>query len=413
MPDNFLLTEHLGVDSCPAAEWDSIDPAQDLDLSHAYLRFREHLEPGDPFVLTARVGGVLVSGLHGSFAAQTTGLFSDPWKMLTGEQFLRAGDDLAERASARDRALALAVGGPDSIVTAEPADPSDAAEEIAALVGPTLVVRGFDTSDVLTAPDTDRPAVLTAMLDHLQRRALDDRWGAIVLPYVDPTNVALRTVLAEQGFDPISLTAASEIPIGGASYDEHLETLRGTRRQRYRKDERAFAAGGLTPTTLDLTDRLAHIVAMESATTARNGSSVDGQRLRVARTFLATQMPQHLRVPGVLSGQDPVACGVHLVGRGSYFVLTFGSSYTLEAERQLSAYIQVTYQDPVRHCTQRRLRRLRLGFEAFAPKMARAAQVHPRETWLWFRDSAVRTRMQPLMDLVSDFNHTYLGKIAS
>ena len=363
-----------GIDGVPAAEWTgALGGAVDRDAH--YLRFREEIEPGEPVLAVARdAGGRLLAGAHGALAVPASALFSSPWAMLTADQFLRA-EDPAELRAARDRSVA------------------------GVQLDPALVIRGFDDSRVLTRPDADGEvgeAAVDAVVGALQAEG-----RPVVFPFVRPADVTLAAVLGRRGFRRGILTAASTIPVAAAAgYDELLAGLRRSVRRRARKEERRLAEAGLRLSELPLAEHVDTVVGLEVQTARRHGGQPRPERLLTARRRMAELLAGSVRVPVALDRNGRVvACGVDLVDADSYYGLAYGCDYS--AERG-TAYQCLGFYDPMRYAVEHGIRRIRLGFEAFEPKLLRGAEVVPRHTWVWMPDRSALAAVGEVLDLLTD-----------
>lgn len=398
------------VERVPAAAWDALAGERDIDQRHAYLRFREHLEPGASAVAVATdESGAVVAALPGTLTCDLTALFSHPWKLLTSDQFLRGDTDeeTADLRAQRSVLLAPLLGG-------EPIDPEW--KRLSATLGSAYVVRGYDSSEGLAASDAAGTEALGVAISAAQGLAHQGRVGAVVLPYVRSDDQRLRDLLAEAGFRSAIVTAASEIDTRGAtSIDDFLAGVPQRRRYQYRSKMKAFVATGHTATTLDpaAPGTMEAVVAMELSTMARHGSGADPQALAAARRFLARHASHLLRLPAAADDEGAYACGVHLVGQRSYLTLTFGSDYRHGVDVSRNAYHHVTYHDPVAFSCANGISRIRLGFEAFYPKVTHAATVHPRETWFWTPDSGVLDLLAAPFEFLSARSKAHLAQYTS
>lgn len=401
--------DHLldSITAVPAAAWDELAGPADVDLRHTYLRFREHLEPGAPTVLTHCDRGGLVAALHGCATTGSTALFSHPWKLLTSDQMLR-GESREEESQRR-----LYRGELVSAVVGRSGQAPDW-HRLSEAVGQVYVVRAYDSSEVLVHRRTDGDDAVERLIARAQRLATAGPIGAVAFPYVRPGDLRLRKLLERAGFRSATLTAASEIVINdSASLPEFLATLTKRHRYRYRSALRAFDKSGHVAGELLLSEHIDSVVRMELQTMAKHGSSSDPNRLRNARRFLADHASALVRVPAVSDGNGPFACGVHLVGEHSYLTLTFGSSYRLQLEDSGEAYHRVTYHDPVSYCCEHGLNRVRLGLEGFHAKTLRGAILQPRETWYWVPDPRRLESLGKVFDFVGECTTGYLERYAS
>lgn len=371
------------ADEATVGGWPAPAPAG-IDQSHAYLRFREHVEPGHPVTVVARDGFATVGAFHGCLTTPATALFSHPWKMLADRQFLRLDQAVDPGAVvARHEQLLADLAG-------HAADPGAAV--LTDRLGPLLVVRGFDTSAALLPPGQDEAmsrAAVEAMLLRLQELVGSGAAGGIALPFVHPCDTLLRAALTRRGFCAGTLTGASAFDLAAArSYEEFVAALPKRRRRRYRNEQAAFEKSGLTAETVALDDHLDRLVDLEARNAERYGGTPDRTRLAGVRAEMSRLLGSAIRVLVVRRKEAIIACGIDLVDDDSYLGLVYGCDYSVP-ERSF-AYPYLVFYDPIRFATQRRLRRVRLGFEAFAPKLYRGAQLETRETWIWLPDEAAR-----------------------
>lgn len=383
------------------AGWSRVNPAGAVDRGLPYLRFREYLEPGPSVVVTAADDRGTCGAVYATVTTPRSAMFSHPWKLLTGEQFARAGagDDGPRREQVR---LAMAVGG--GTAGAGPA------AHLTGALGEALVVRLFDSSDLLVAPDLGadrRAAVAAGLVAALQEEVARGAAGAVVFPHVHPGNDLLREALAGAGFVHGVVTAASvfEVP-PVASYAELLASFRAGRRQRFVKEQEAFDAAGLTLATVTLPDHLDRLAELEAATTAAHGGTPDPAAIVRVRLRMVEMLGDAVRVPVAMADGTPVACGVHLVDAHDYFSLVYGCDY--DHPRRSTAYMCLTYYEPIRFCIANGQRRLRLGFEAFEAKVLRGATVTPRETWVWVPDGDRREELSALLAFLDSRTRAHL-----
>ncbi|UJW29931.1 hypothetical protein L3Q67_32560 [Saccharothrix sp. AJ9571] len=379
------MTLHRSITEVSSADWNRLAAARLPDLSHEYLAFREQREPGAPVVAALRDACGLTGAVHGTRATAASGLFSHPWKMLTGDQFRRdSGDD-----SRREHERLIEGAGAARAALAD-----------------ALVVRAYDTSDLLLsgdAPENERARTALALLDALR----DGEASAVVFPFVRPQDELLRTALAERGFHSGCLTAASTVDTGGAAdYAAFLASLPSQVRRHYAKAERELP-GGVTVTEVPLLPNLDRIADLETQTLAKNGGPADFEAVRAARRRQAELMPGQLRVAGAVRDGEILACAVQLIGPGGCCVLAYGCDYT--AGEGSIAYHHLMFNEPVARCVAQGVAAYRLGFEAFQPKRQRGARVERREMWLWLPDTAAMAGAARLLDFLTGLNSDHLG----
>lgn len=372
-----------------------------VDRGWAYLRFRELVEPGRAVVVVGHDGSGPAAALHGALTTSGTGLFSHPWKMLAGEQFLRL-DKAAEDTDAvleRQRRLVSKAAG------------SEAAGLDEAL-GPVLTVRGFDDSAVLLRESADREAATATVVRAAQDAVRAGLAGAIAFPFVEPGNRVLRRVLTAAGFRHAVLTATTEFDLTRFdSYEAMLASMRRKRRYRFLSERRAVEEGGFGLGTADLADAAERVAELEAGNTRRYGGSPNPESLLRTRKRMAALLGDHVRVPTVTRGEgEVIACGLHLVDRWSYSNLVYGCDYTV-ADRG-TAYQCVNFYDPLEYAFSRGLGRLRMGFEAFEPKLIRGARLAPRESWIWTPDERIGTRIGRLLSFMGERSGPYLDDLA-
>ncbi|WP_078594278.1 GNAT family N-acetyltransferase [Streptomyces sp. NRRL S-920] len=404
-----LVTDTLRtVDDIPSPEWDAFTRASDIDSARGFLQFREYLEPGESLLLTARSAGRLTAALRGVVAVPGSGLTSDPWKFLGSEAVLRLDDNDSEQtgeALRRARSALVRGAGSDTRLPLW--------QELTRRVGPCLVIREFDRSELLYAPEADeaQQADLAARLVRAaQSTAADKGAGAVVFPYVSPADTVLRATLTAAGFRRGTLTGASRIETAGFdSYEEYLAALPSRRRRLYRTEEQSLTASEhLTRGEADLAQHAARVAELEANTLVKHGGIADAEAIRLARITLADRLPDAVRVPVVRRDGETVACALHLLGRKSVVFMTYGCDYAVEDRG--AAYPWAAFYHPVRTAIAQRLDGVRLGFEGFEAKTRRGAVVEPRETWAWTPDADALRRLGELLDLVDARNDAYLSR---
>jgi hypothetical protein len=392
-----------GMSQVDALGWDALSPRR-LDTRRAYLRFREHIEPGTPIVLTSDEGSGPRAGLHGVVTTGNTGLFSHPWKMLTAEQFLRLDGEGSPEEVRRSHARRVAD------VTGRTADSGPLWAALTDVLGEALVVRGFDSSDVLTRPGIPRAdaagSVLAAAQDIVEAGAA----GAVVLPFVDPGDGALRIALARAGFRYGIVTGMTRFDVPRVpSYDAWVATLPTRLRRRVRTETTEFREAGFTLSAVRLPDVLARVVSLEASTASRHGGTPDVERLTAARSALHENLGDKVLTFVAERDGRMVACGVDLADEHTCCVLLYGCDY---AEEQLATTYQcVCLYAPLRHAADNGLDEVRLGFEAFVPKLIRGATLEPRETWVWVRDAGRLRALGELLDFLAARTRGYLTRL--
>jgi hypothetical protein len=378
-----VINEYESIAEVPSVDWDRLTTSGTSDLNHGYLAFREWLEPGEAVVFTYTEAETVVGGMHAVRTTPRSGLFSHPWKMLADEQFLRTAPDGSDGAVRKEhRALVDAVDW-----------------------GEVLVVRGFDHSAVLS----DDERVIGELVTAARRRS----GGALVFPFVDPADTALRNVLRQAGFRQGTLTAVGLFELAGQTdYDRFLTAMPGRFRRHHVKEGKSFAESGLSVREVPLTGRfLEEVVDLEAQNTAKYGGSPDVERLRRARRMLADLVPGGVRVPAVHRDGRMIACGVHLVCSSSYHILGYGCDYSVEDRS--SAYQCLTFYDPIRFCIDRGLHQCRLGFEGLAAKYQRGAKVRRREMWMWTDSKSQLSRLNDLLAFIDQRNTDYLSRFGA
>ena len=395
---------YRSIGDIPADDWRAL--ARGVDESHAYLTYRERLEPGDPVLVVASDSTGPAAALHGSLTTPRTALFSHPWKMLSGEQFLRlTGEADADAGTAGHHQRLLdelldQSGGPRL-------------ECFTARIGEAMVLRGFDTSAALLRPGLSEDARLAAMLTLLRRLqglVREGAAGAIALPFVHPGDAVARRALAEAGFCAGVLTGASVFDLSGArSYENFLATLPGRRRYRYRKEQQAFASAGMTTRTVMLEDHLERLADLEANNIERYGGTPDRTRLAAVRAEMAKLLGPALRVPVAEIGGSIIACGIDLVDENSYLVLAYGCDYSVAGHQK--AYPQLLCYDPIRFATSHGLTQVRLGFESFQAKLQRGARLETRQTWIWLPSQPAMRSLANLLGFLSARTRTFFGRL--
>jgi hypothetical protein len=344
-----------------AAAWSGLNPSARLDRSHRYLCFRDEVEPGASVVATVDDPSGLCGAACGALTTAASGLFSHPWKLLCGEQFLRAQpheQGPREQQAALVRAIAPGADRRGGLAGA-----------LGDRVGEALVVRPFDSSELVMRPDLSgerRAEVAGCLVAQLQDRAAAGLAGAVAFPYVHPADHLLRATLAGRGFRPRRITATSVIelpPVG--SYEELIASFSKSLRRLFLKEERALADAGLTVTTVPLAANLRRVCELEAQTASAHGGTPDLGGLVQLRTRMLEWLGAAIRVPAALAGGGIVACGIDVTDADDYYGLVYGCDYSVP-ERS-TAYMCLTFYEPIRYCIARGLGRLRLGFEAFAP----------------------------------------------
>ncbi|MEV0224554.1 peptidogalycan biosysnthesis protein [Streptomyces sp. NPDC050704] len=393
---------HSGLAHVAPGDWQALNSAGRVDRSHAYLGFREHVEPGDAVVATLDDERGLLAAVHGAMSRSDSALFSHPWKMLTSEQFLRADDDSLERVRAEHSALVDAIAGPG--------DASEQASRLAAVLGEALVIRGFDNSEVIFRQDLSgqqRSESALRLVEYLQDRVREGLAGALVFPFVSAGNSELTDVLVRLGFQRATLTAVTFFDVSGfRSYDAFLAALPARYRRRYRIEEQAMDRSHLHMATTPLRDSFSRIVELEALNAEKYGGKPDRGRLGRTRREMAERLDTAIRIPVAVSDDaEIVACGIHLVDENSYCNLVYGCDYAVE--ERATAYQWINFYDPLRYATSRGIKRVRLGFEAFSAKLQRGARLDPRETWLWVPDPGRQVALEGLVKFLDERGSGY------
>jgi predicted N-acyltransferase len=399
------------VDDVPVAEWDELTQRADLDFSRGFLQFREYLEPGESVLLTIRSAGRLRGALRGVMSVMESGLTSDPWKFVSAEAVLRLRDDEAVAVAAHLRrtqqGLVRAAAG-------EPAD-GDAPlwQVLTRGIGPCLVIREFDRSELLCHPEAS-PAEAERLTRDLiraaQAAALDKGAGAVALPFVSPRDVLLREILAEAGFRGGAMTGASWIDTQGCgSYQEFLARLPSRRRRLYRVEEqRLRQLADLSVGQVDLLEHVERVAELEAQTLIKHGGQADTEAIRQSRIELASRLPDAVRISAVARHGQIIACSMSLQGSRSVVCLSYGCDYGVK-DRGMSYPWAIIYH-PVKMAVAAGAGAVRLGLEGFKAKSIRGALVEARELWVWTPEAGTVKRLGDLLDLVGARNTGYLAQ---
>lgn len=395
------------IDSISREDWDRICRDRGPDLGHEYLKFREHLEPGEASVLTIRESQEIVGAAHGAWTTRSSGLFSDPWKLLTNEQFLRIGeDDDGERLRDRHAALVTAVapGTARGLV--------EGPELLSGAVGEAFTVRAYDASEVVVSPHLPaekRRLACTEIVSSAQHMVQAEQTGAIVFPFVRPDDDLLRSVLRDAGFRSGTLTAASTFELGSFdTYEHYVARLPSRVRRHYGKGAQELRDERLTVDSVPLLPNVDRIAALEAQTAVKNGGQPDVDKLRSARSAMGELMPNGVRVAAARSEGGIVACAVHLDGPEGCCVLGYGCDYA--TDMRSVAYRYLMFEEPISRCVRNNVPAYRLGFEAFVPKRQRGARVARRETWLWVPNERQLESLGDLLAFMDERNSQYLEK---
>ena len=408
------MTTHLhdGLGDIAPDAWQAVSRPGCLDRSHRYLSFLEHVHPGAAITATASDGKGICAAVHGALSTPETSLLSNPWKMLAGSQFLRLDD----RDAAHDPLLHETHASLLGQLTRTPSDDAPPALALAQVLGPCAVIRGFDNSEILyradiAAPDRDKTAA--ALIAALQDGVRGGLAGAIAFPFVDPADTRLRRMLHDAGFRSGTLTAVTQFDLTPYhSYDDLLAALPGRRRWHFRDERKRLDRDGLRLETVDLAQNAERITELEAANARKHGGAPDPGRLLATRKLMAHHLSGDVRVPVTRTADDTiVACGLHLVSEQSYFCVVYGCDY--EVEERSTAYQCVNFYEPLSYATDHAIPRLRLGFEAFTPKLSRGARLLPRETWLWLPDPRRLDTVGDLLRFLSDRCRPYLDDLAA
>lgn len=402
---------HHGLGAITEADWQVLVSGEQLEQSKAYLGFREHVEPGDPVLFTVADDSGLRGAVHGAVTTSRTALFSHPWKMLAAGQFLRSDDGSGQvegHVLARQRELLAAVAGADATDTAWAG--------ITERLGEAFVVRGFDTSEVILRgglSEAERRASIGSLLQRAQEAVRAGLAGAIALPYVRPGDTELKGLLSEYGFRSGVLTGVSLFDLSAAaSYDEFVGALPKRRRRRYRNEQSQFAESGMVLSTVPPTEEnLKLIVELEAGNSAKYGGSPDLRALLELRREMAARLGDAVRIPVVEHDGRIIACGIDLVGRNSYYALVYGCDYSVP-DRGL-AYPNLSFYSPIRFAAEHGIQHVRMGLEAFMPKLIRGARLDLRETWIWTPDRKALDSVGGLLDFLSSRSKTYFESMTA
>jgi Peptidogalycan biosysnthesis/recognition len=384
----------LDLEEFRRRRWDRAAGPAALQYSDEFLLSRQHAEPGRYGVLVDRADAPR-AGFPLFTTTPQTALFSDPWQLLTADQF-RRGDDppLRDRHAHLVRAV-LAAAGADRL-------------------GPIAVSRCFDESSVLadpTLPAADRDAAVDAVLRGAQALVEAEGLAAVALPFVAADDGDLRARLRRLGFAGGLITGRSvvELPAGVGSVEDWVATLSKNTRRRYRKERDRFAASGVRIETLPTDDAtLRRLAELEVQTLVRHGGHGDVDTLARLRRYFADIWGDKLRLTGAYAGPDLVAGSVDMVGRSDLHGMTYGRDY--RRPRIDALYPQLAYWTPVAYCLSAGIRRLRYGFEAFEPKLLRGASLTGLELWIWTPSPAVTTALADLLHFLDTRTRAYLTR---
>ncbi|MBT0768288.1 hypothetical protein KIH74_05100 [Kineosporia sp. J2-2] len=384
------------VAQVPERWWDD-DAAVPIDRRRRFRRFRDVVEGEHTFVLSVGSPGDPVITC-GHVSSPASGLFSDPWKLWSSDQFLRldgvAPDEAAAITAHRDALLARLTGGDAGVV-------AGGAGVLHERLGGALVVRGLDSSEVLHAggaPASSTEAATT--LRELQRRASDSDLG-VAFPYVDRADAGLLAALSETGFGLGSVTATNIFDLPPRdSFDDLLGPLPGRVRYRFRKEWKDFHAQGLTLEELGMEEHVHDVVALETGNRVKHGGTADQQRLIGVRLAMARLLGGNLRVKGVRDDRgELIACSIDLVDADRHLGMVFGQHETRSSEL---VYPTLVYAWPLRQAVAAGATQVRMGFEAFAPKTLRGSRLERRVFAFWHPRPAVRAAAGELLSLLDE-----------
>ncbi|MFI0774106.1 GNAT family N-acetyltransferase [Streptomyces sp. NPDC021212] len=405
------------VDEIEPAEWEELTREADIDSSRGFLQFREYLEPGESVLITARsAAGRLRGALRGVLAVPGSGLTSDPWKFLGSEAVLRIddGEDEDRARSLRRAQRALVHGAAGEREERDGAEPLW--QVLTRSVGPCLVVREFDRSEVLCHPEAapaESEELVRRLVGAAQAEAAARGAGAVAFPFVRPRDGVLRAVLAEAGFRGGAMTGASEMKTAGfGDYEEFLAALPSRRRRLYRLEERRLRdIPGLSAGEVDLAGNAERIAELEARTLVKHGGLADPEAIRRARIELAGRLPDAVRVPAVRKDGRIIACALHLQGGKSVVFMTYGCDYGVEDRG--ASYPWAAFYHPVRTAIASGAATVRLGLEGFEAKTRRGAVTEARELWVWTPDATALGQLGDLLGLVDERNAAFLKRYTS
>ncbi|WP_176734501.1 GNAT family N-acetyltransferase [Streptomyces sp. EN23] len=414
MPTTRRVETLHSVDDIGEAQWSELTGAADIDADRRYLRFREHLEPGQNLLVTVRSSDALRGALHGALTTPATGLASNPFKLLGSEAMLRLDadgtDGGAEAVALRRRQRDLARGAAGQGA----GDDEPNWQALARDIGSCFVVRGFDRSELFHAPDTDeaeRERTARELVGGAQQAALAQGAGAVAFPFVPPGDHILTEALTAHGFRRGVVTGASSFVTDGCgSYEEYLGRLPSRRRRQYRSEEKRIEESGLLLREVNLIDQVDRISDLEAQTLAKHGGRPDPLTIARARTLLGSTMPDEVRVPAVEDDGRIIACALHLMGPRSSMFMAYGCDYAVEDRS--TAYPWACFYRPVRTAIENGIGAVRLGLEGFEAKARRGAVVEPRVMWFWTPDAEALDRIGRLLELLQERNLPYLQKFA-
>lgn len=402
------------VDDLPAAEWDEMTQTADIDNSRGYLQFREYLEPGESVLLTIRSEGRLRGALRGVMTVPESGLTSDPWKFISSTAVLRLRDDDGEAEATYLRGLQ------HQLVCAAAGERTDTDGPLWRMltrgIGPCLVVREFERSELLCHPEASLAEVerLTAdLIRAAQVAALDKGAGAIAFPFVSPRDGLLREALAEAGFRGGAMTGASRIDVQGCrSYEEFLARLPSRRRRRYRLEERRLLqTAEFSVGEIDLMENADRVAELEAQTLRKHGGAADPEAIRKSRVELAARLSGAVHISAVERDGRVIACAMHLKGTKSILALSYGCDYGV-ADRSTS-YPWAFFYYPIQMAVAAGAGAVRFGLEGFEAKTRRGAVVEPRELWAWTPNAGTVKRLGDLLDMVDGRNTEYLARFGA
>ncbi|NGO47513.1 GNAT family N-acetyltransferase [Streptomyces ureilyticus] len=408
------ISDLNSVDDIPVGEWEELTHESDIDASRGFLQFREFLEPGESVLLTSRSAGRLQGALRGVLAVPESGLTSDPWKFVGSQAVLRLDDSEEGKAAPlrrAQRALACEAAGAKEETDGE----APLWQVLSRGVGPCLVVREFDRSELQLHPEADAAeaeSLAAQLVRAAQTWVVEKGAGAVAFPFVSPRDGRLREVLTQAGFRGGAMTGASWMDTGRfGSYEEFLTALPSRRRRRYLLEERRLQeAPGLATGVADLARNAERVAALEAQTLIKHGGKADVEAIRRARIELAGRLPDAVRVPTVEQDGRILACALHLQGRKSVVFMSYGCDYGVEDRS--AAYPWAAFYYPIRTAITSGAATVRLGLEGFEAKTRRGAVTEARELWVWIPDAVRLGRLGELLDLVGDRNTAYLKRFA-
>jgi hypothetical protein len=249
---------------------------------------------------------------------------------------------------------------------------------------PGMVCGGWAPTDsrLLLAPGPLAEAALGMALDELIRFSGERDAASMAFLYVDSANRSLRRALSERGFLVFPAPPRAVLSTPWRDFSGYLDSLRTSRRQSVRSDERRLAEAGVT-------FELSEFAPADVSTFARLATATaskyepEASEPEMERWLATMQQQAYFKTVVVRAKLDGRLCGYLLLveWRGVLYPQHGGFDYELKGK--LPVYFSVVFYQTVRYAMRRGIHRIEYSLGSGDVKESRGCAMH--QQWSFAR----------------------------